>query len=160
MSSPCDGQCSVAVGKRDEFEEQAWSDIEGEDDDMIMKLEWPRSQREFLEDLQRHIADIKSIVAHHGGLRRGQRCTVAKPSDWLCGSFNVCVPIRISGPREQEQRLLIKCPLPHRLGGLEDKRLLDEKVRCEAASFAWISQNCPRVPIPTLWGGRMNMARL
>lgn len=24
--------------------------------------------------------------------------------------------------------------------------------RCEAATFAWISRNCPRIPIPRLWG--------
>jgi hypothetical protein len=103
-----------------------------------------------LEDLQSRTDEIERVVTQHVSLQPGQHCTVAPPSDWLCGSFNVCVPIRLSGPRAH--RLLIKCPLPHRLGGLVDPRLLDEKVRCEAASFAWISQNCPRVPIPRLWG--------
>jgi hypothetical protein len=143
---PCDGRRTV-----DELETPFnWDDVEAEDDNMLLQLEWPRLQREFLEDLQSREDDIERIVAHHVRLQRGQHCSVAQPSAWLCGSFNVCIPIQIGGRREQ--RLLMKCPLPHRLGGLMDTRLLDEKLRCEAASFAWMSQNCPRVPIPQLWG--------
>ena len=142
---------SVAVGKSGEVEKQFdWADVEVKDDNMLLKLEWPRLQREFLGDLQSRTDDIKRTVTRHVCPQPGQQCTVAQPSDWLCGSFNVCVPIRISGLTAQ--RLLIKCPLPHRLGGPVNPRLLDEKLRCEAPSFAWISRNCPRVLIPRLWG--------
>lgn len=28
----------------------------------------------------------------------------------------------------------------------------EEKIRCEAATFIWIQENCPTVTIPHLWG--------
>jgi hypothetical protein len=29
---------------------------------------------------------------------------------------------------------------------------VDEKLRCEVATYSWIHQNCPMVPIPCLYG--------
>ncbi|OAL30155.1 hypothetical protein AYO20_08871 [Fonsecaea nubica] len=150
MTPPSDVQNPGAVEKRDGFGQLDWEYIENEDDNMLVKLEYPRLKREFLEYLQSHTDVIERIVAQHVRLLPGQHCIVAPPSDWLCGSFNACLPIHVSGPRAH--RLLIKCPLPYRLGGVTKPRLLDEKVRSEAATFVWISQNCPRVPIPWLWG--------
>ncbi|KAJ5545186.1 hypothetical protein N7535_006432 [Penicillium sp. DV-2018c] len=47
---------------------------------------------------------------------------------------------------------MIQFPLPYRIG--EDHRPgnADEKVRCEVATYAWLQDNCPSVPIPRLYG--------
>lgn len=126
---------------------QHWKDIEEEDDNMLVKLEHEPLRQVYLNDLQAQIPSICGIVAHHLSLSRSQQCEVSDRSKWLCGSFNACIPISVTNWRTQ--RLLLRCPLPYMLGGPD---ALDEKIRCEAATFAWISENCTRVPIPHLWG--------
>ena len=127
-----------------------WEEIEEEDDNMLVKLEMPRLQREFFDYLEGHTTVIKGLVAQHLSLWQHQQCIVADRSEWLHGDFNACIPISVSNWRAQ--RLLMRCPFPHMLRGLRGSDNLDEKIRCEAATFAWVSQNCNRVPIPRLWG--------
>jgi hypothetical protein len=38
------------------------------------------------------------------------------------------------------------------MGGQYGIGLIEEKLRCEAAAYGWISKHCPQVPIPKLWG--------
>jgi hypothetical protein len=126
-----------------------WEEIEEEDDNMLIKLERPQLQEEFFNYLESQTAKIKAIVSQHLFLQRHQHCTVADRSEWLHGDFNTCIPISISNWRAQ--RILMRCPFPHMLG-LQSSKHIDEKVRCEAATLAWIPQNCPQVPVPRLWG--------
>lgn len=126
---------------------QDWKEIEDEDDNMLVKLQQEPWRQAFFNDLQSQIPNICGIVSHHLSLSWFQQCKVSDRSDWLYGSFNACIPITVTNWRKQ--RLLLRCPLPYMLGGPDG---LDEKIRCEAATFAWISENCPRVPIPHLWG--------
>jgi len=116
-----------------------------EDDNMLVKLQQEPLRQAFSDDLESQIPNICGIVSHHLSLRRSQQCEVSDRSNWLYGSFNTCIPINITNWRKQ--RLLLRCPLPYMLGGLDG---LDEKIRCEAATFTWILENCPRVPIPHL----------
>lgn len=132
----------VTVNKND-----AWKEIEEEDDNMLVKLPRPRLEEALYDYLQAHAFEIERIVRHHLSLGKHQRCEISPRADWLHGSFNACIPITVTNWRAQ--RVLLRCPFPHMFGGLAG---LDEKIRCEAATFAWISQNCPRVPIPHLWG--------
>lgn len=125
-------------------------DIEDEDNNMLLHLEWDRLQQEFFDYLQAETTTIETIVSQHLDLSAHQLCRVAARSQWLHGTFNVCVPVFVTNWRAQ--RVLIRCPLPHRLGGLHTTTLMEEKIRCEAASFAWLSRNSPCVPIPRLWG--------
>lgn len=113
---------------------------------MLIHMEWDRLQQDFFDYLEAETITIETIVAQHLDLAVHQSCRVAERSQWLAGTFNVCVPVFISNWRAE--RVLIRCPFPHRLGGT----LMEEKIRCEAASSAWISRNCPRVPVPHLWG--------
>jgi hypothetical protein len=50
------------------------------------------------------------------------------------------------------KRVIIRVPLPYKVGGSRYPSNASEKLRCEAASFIWIQDNCPTVPIPYLWG--------
>lgn len=126
-----------------------WEEIEEEDDNMLVKLDRPRLRYEFLSYLECRTAEIKVIVSQHLSLRPHQQCTVAHRSEWLHGDFNICIPISVSNWRAR--RILMRCPFPHMLG-LRGSNHMDEKLRCEAATLAWIPQNCPQVPIPCLWG--------
>jgi hypothetical protein len=42
--------------------------------------------------------------------------------------------------------------LPYRIGEDCCPGNGDEKVRCEAGTYAWLQENCPTVPIPRLYG--------
>jgi hypothetical protein len=116
---------------------------------MLVKLERPRLREVFMHDLEDQTPTIRSIVSRHLCLKRHQQCTVAPRTAWLHGDFNVCIPISVSNWRSQ--RLMIRCPFPHMLGASHNSGQLDEKIRCEAATFAWISRHC-ETPIPNIWG--------
>ncbi|EED17256.1 conserved hypothetical protein [Talaromyces stipitatus ATCC 10500] len=72
----------------------------------------------------------------------------------------LCIPVTVLEWRHQKQhlekRVLIRFPLPYRVG--EDFRPGngDEKIRCEAGTYAWIQENCPEIPIPRLYGFGMS----
>jgi len=50
------------------------------------------------------------------------------------------------------QRVLIRFPLPYRVGDKVCPGNGDEKVRCEAATYAWMQKECPSIPIPQIYG--------
>lgn len=69
------------------------------------------------------------------------------------GSFNVCLPVYIENwSKHPRHRVIIRFPLPYKTGESNRPGNNDEKLRCEAAAYAWIQENCPDVPIPHLWG--------
>lgn len=47
---------------------------------------------------------------------------------------------------------MIRFPLPYKVGEFKYPGNAEDKLRCEAATFAWIQENCPSTPIPYLWG--------
>ncbi|RFU30500.1 hypothetical protein B7463_g5814, partial [Scytalidium lignicola] len=91
---------------------------------------------------------IKALVVHHLGLRSPSACHVAEIREWMQGSFNLCIPVTV----EKSKRVLVRFPLPYRTGDKIHPGNSDEKVRCEAGSYAWLQQECPTVPIPHLYG--------
>ncbi|PWY68987.1 hypothetical protein BO94DRAFT_560856 [Aspergillus sclerotioniger CBS 115572] len=82
-----------------------------------------------------------------------QTCRIGEVKEWISGSFNVCIPVYIEGwSRNAPKRVLIRFPLPYRVGELQHPGNAEEKLRCEAATFICIQENCPSIPIPHLWG--------
>ena len=97
--------------------------------------------------------EIKQVVACHLGLKSNQSCRLGDFSEWMHGTFNVCIPVYISHwNRRPKNRVLIRFPLPYKLGETLNPGNMDEKVRSEAATYIWMRQNCPETPIPYLWG--------
>lgn len=96
--------------------EEPTREVEEEDDNMLIHLEWGRLRREFSEYLENERPAIEVIVARHLNLRSNQTCRVAERSQWLDqGTYNLCVPVFVSNWRAR--RVLLRCPFPHRLGG-------------------------------------------
>ncbi|KAF7158008.1 hypothetical protein CNMCM6106_004297 [Aspergillus hiratsukae] len=52
------------------------------------------------------------------------------------GSFNLCVPVTV----EEFGRVIIRFPLPYRVGDSFHPGNSDEKVKCEAGTYAWLQQ--------------------
>ena len=124
------------------------------DDDMLLDLSYPQSQDDFFAYLEAHTEEIERLVSHHLGLSLStQGCTVSSRSEWMGGYFNICIPIRTDrGPQSPSDKVLLRVALPFKLGEANMPGNVEEKLRCEAATYIWIHQNCPSVPIPRLWG--------
>jgi hypothetical protein len=127
---------------------RTYSDLLYDDHNMLIQSQWPRQQRKFADYLSQQGEAVQQIVAHHLSLRRHQTCKMAPRNEWLCGSFNICIPVYV----KDHSRVVIRFPLPHRFATRTCPDLANEKIRGEAATFAWLSSNCPNVPIPRFWG--------
>ncbi|KAK2744476.1 hypothetical protein FQN55_006803 [Onygenales sp. PD_40] len=117
-----------------------------DDDNVLHRLDYPKKQEEFWSYLVSRKSDIEAIVRFH---LRAKHCQVADESQWLYGSYNVCIPVYIKRP--SEDRVLVRIPLPYKIGEANNPGNVDEKLRCEVATYIWIREHCPTVPIPSLY---------
>lgn len=123
-----------------------------EDEDIVQNLSYPEKRAVFWLYLDRHRPQIAEIVSRHlnipeAGLQLGEL------REWIHGSFNTCVPVQITHPRPHLPRqVIIRFPLPYKTGEEYYPGNVDEKLRCEAATYIWLQRNCPAVPIPRLLG--------
>ena len=120
---------------------------------VLRRLTYPEKKARFFAKLAAQEATIKAIVAHHLGAPSASRCIIEPVAQWYHGSYNVCIPVKaVFGPRYEPQHVLLRVPLPYKVG--EDYRPgnSDEKLRCEAATYAWLEDNCPDIPTPLLYG--------
>ncbi|KAI1990167.1 hypothetical protein LOZ53_003312 [Ophidiomyces ophidiicola] len=117
-----------------------------EDDHILHHLEYPKKKEKFWELLGTHKSDIEEAVKFH---LRIEGCCVTEEKEWQSGSFNVVIPVILSPP--SEERVMIRIPLPYKIGEELNPGNV-EKLRGEVATYIWIHENCPTVPIPTLHG--------
>lgn len=119
---------------------------------VLHQLEYPQLQQAFFQRLQSQSQLIRAIVAHHLVVDPAH-CDVSPPEYWRHGSFNVCVPACVDAPnRGQPSFVMVRFPLPYRVGETTRPGNADEKLRCEAATYAWLQEHCTSVPIPHLYG--------
>ncbi|KAL9607271.1 MAG: hypothetical protein Q9167_007802 [Letrouitia subvulpina] len=124
-----------------------------EEHNMLQRLTYWQRELDFLSYLHQQRDKIEALVSTHLGMQGSEDCQLTQPVDWIHGSFNVCLPVNISGwSKYQGRRVLVRFPLPYKIGELENPGNADEKLRCEAAAYIWIQENCPDVSIPRLWG--------
>ncbi|KAL2826910.1 hypothetical protein BJY01DRAFT_143080 [Aspergillus pseudoustus] len=126
---------------------------------ILHRLNYLSQETQFFSLLESKRNWIQGIVAHHLNLQSTNVCLVADAQEWIHGSFNVCIPVTILdwNPKQQGgNRVIVRFPLPYRIG--EDFRPgnADEKIRCEAGAYAWLERNCPDIPIPRLYGFAMS----
>ncbi|KAL8826849.1 MAG: hypothetical protein Q9170_007247 [Blastenia crenularia] len=124
-----------------------------EEHDMLRRLTYWDQREYFVFDLRHHSAAIEDVVSYHLGLGSTGSCRLAPQNDWIHGSFNMCIPVYVRHPGTlTEKRVMIRFPLPYRIGEEFFPGNADEKLRCEAATYIWIKENCPEVHIPQLFG--------
>ncbi|TPX21579.1 hypothetical protein DIZ76_015538 [Coccidioides immitis] len=122
------------------------------DDDYLLLLSYPKKRLDFYLYLYQRRSTIKAIVAHHLGLPEDD-CKVGEVEEWIHGSFNLCVPIYINDSiKFCVRRVIIRFPLPYKLEETQYPGNTEEKLRCEVATYIWIRNNCPAIPIPKLFG--------
>lgn len=115
---------------------------------MLLELSYPSKQAAFFAYLREQQPAVEALVSFHLGLSPTEPCRMSGTEEWMCGYYNVCIPVHVHGPN----RVLVRIPLPYKLGEGENPGNVEEKLRCEAATFIWIQEQCPGVPIPHLWG--------
>ncbi|RAH47954.1 uncharacterized protein BO95DRAFT_512836 [Aspergillus brunneoviolaceus CBS 621.78] len=124
-----------------------------QEEDMLLELSFPKSRIEFFVSLYSRRQYIAMLVADHLQSSRWEQCFVEEVKEWIHGSFNVCIPVRIeSRTMQSPKRVMIRFPLPYKVGEALNPGNVDEKLRCEAATFIWIGQQQLDIPIPRLWG--------
>ncbi|KAF3897577.1 hypothetical protein GY631_1545 [Trichophyton interdigitale] len=124
-----------------------------QEEDMLIRLSLVDKRFDFFLWIVQHKKEIQELVSFQLGLASPEQCRVGEVKEWLHGSFNVCVPIYVNkGVTPTEKRLLIRFPLPYKIGETNYPGNADEKLRCEVATYVWMQENCPDVPIPKLWG--------
>ncbi|KAG6039880.1 hypothetical protein E4U41_001880 [Claviceps citrina] len=125
------------------------------DNNVLHTLAYPRQKEAFYARIDSHRPLLADVVAHHLGIKSTN--VIVSPQEWWRhGSFNLVVPIRVDGDpsvkRSVPEFVSLRFPLPFRVGEATYPGNSDEKVNCEAATYAWIHENCPSVPIPKLYG--------
>nr|KMM64667.1 hypothetical protein CPAG_01019 [Coccidioides posadasii RMSCC 3488] len=135
--------------------EITYSQAKGSDGNVVRELSYTAEQAKFYTRIYRNCDVISELVAHHLGICPSA-CQVEGPKKWMSGSFNLCVPVNVNALR----RVIMRFPLPYRVGESFRPGNADEKVRCEAATYAWISQECPSIPIPHLYGFALSTGQL
>jgi len=124
-----------------------------EEHDMLQQLTYWEKRIDFLVYLSERSAEIEALVSYHLRLSGDGNCSLAPLHDWIHGSFNMCLPVYINNWKKRPKgRVMIRFPLPYKVGEETFPGNADEKLRCEAATYIWIQENCPNVPLPRLLG--------
>ncbi|KAG5207327.1 hypothetical protein GTR04_6868 [Trichophyton interdigitale] len=126
------------------------------EEDMIQTLQYPIKKEDLYFELGQRESEIQAIVASHCGLPSPDCVSVSNPTTgetWHHGRFNLCIPVYVANPGGEEPiPLAFKLPLPYMVGEEEFPGNAEEKLRTEAATHIWVSQNCPDIPLPKLYG--------
>lgn len=125
-----------------------------EDVDMIRELSYPKKRLQFWLHIYAQRQDLSDLVSRHLNIPQSD-FTVGGVEDWIHGSFNACIPIRINRCARTSHLppyAIIRFPLPFKVGEWFRPGNSDEKLRTEAATYVWLQQNCPDIPIPRLLG--------
>jgi len=123
---------------------------------ILQELTYPKQKREFLLPLWDNRRDLESLVALHLGLPKSS-CSLGDDMDnvgeqWIHGSFNYCIPITITTSGAETKTVFLRFPLPYKVGETVCPGNSEEKLRCETATYIWLQENCPEVPIARLRG--------
>ncbi|RDW74445.1 uncharacterized protein DSM5745_07107 [Aspergillus mulundensis] len=125
------------------------------EDNILHQLQYHDARASFFSHLNANTDWIRRVVTHHLRLGSPERCHVSDSVEWIHGSFNVCIPVTIDRWNHQNQlgsRVMMRFPLPYRVGEAFRPGNGDEKLLCEAGTYAWLQGQCPDVPIPYLYG--------
>lgn len=92
---------------------------------------------------------VEALVKHHMALGSQETCTLLPRDHWIRGSFNVCAMVQV---QSSGQKLVFRCPMPHKLAEARYPGSVDEKSSCEVGAYAWVEEHCPEIRTPHLFG--------
>ncbi|KAH9817005.1 hypothetical protein Tdes44962_MAKER05583 [Teratosphaeria destructans] len=121
--------------------------------DVLPVLTSRQTQLAFLRDTEERPQQILALVSRHLGIATSN-CVLTPSSEWIFGTFNLCLPITILDTRSGRlpPRVVMRLAVPQKSGESFAPGTVDEKLRCEAATYVWLERECPMIPIPRLLG--------
>ncbi|KAH0371220.1 hypothetical protein KCU65_g1885, partial [Aureobasidium melanogenum] len=121
--------------------------------DVIPRLHRRRESDSFRQKLQSSSSHIRDLISRHLQIPESE-FVLDEPSAWIEGAFNICLGIELNKERYPHlpQTALIRFPMPFNIGEDFAPGAMDEKLRCEAATYIWMRENCPNIPLPRLLG--------
>lgn len=123
-----------------------------EDWDMLPSLTAYSKTLDFSNELEGHRAQLERLICRHLGVSKSEFVLLGQ-EHWVWGSFNICLPIDIKRTpltTRLPQQAILRFPLPFRCGEEYNPGNVEEKLRCEAATYIWLQRNCASIPIPRL----------
>lgn len=122
------------------------------EDNVLLKLTRSRQMKDVGDVLRPYRDTIRKLVALHLGLKSADQCIVEHPSAWISGRFNTCVLLQVTDNQGDSTRKIFRCPLPKYASEEQCTSPSDEFARVAAGTQAWMTANCPEVPVPQLRG--------
>lgn len=121
-----------------------------EDWDVLPALTELRHIEDFRTALDASRTQIEALCAQLLGLQSSD-ISLADHPEWITGGFNICLPIAIHATRPGVPcNVILRFALPVNTGEPFQPGAVDEKIRCEAATYAWLQRTCPQIPTPRL----------
>lgn len=121
------------------------------DENIINKVAYGAAQAKLYQDLWAKRDSIEGLVRHHLKAGKQDICVVQPESQWIRGNFNVCIPVQLQSNGSMK-KLMFRCAMPHKLAEARYPGTVDEKLRCEVATYAWLHARCSDIRIPHLYG--------
>lgn len=109
----------------------------------LVRMQYPLLRQQFVDSIEAQKSELEALICR---LLDIKTCRITPSEIWQSGSFNLAITVRL--PRLQNAYL--RLPFPHRIGEATFPGNADEKIRAEAATYIWLREHCPDVPIPTL----------
>jgi len=101
-------KCQVLGG------EISYSTAQDDETNLLHALTYCQQREKFLTYLHEQRHAIEAVVARRLGLS-SKICRVCDVDQWLCGGFNVCIPVKVNWKHTQK-RVLMRFPLPYKVG--------------------------------------------
>ncbi|EGX87838.1 hypothetical protein CCM_09460 [Cordyceps militaris CM01] len=116
--------------------------IESEENKLVSRR-FPRLRAALYASVSARRDELEAMICR---LLRVPSCRIVPSALWRAGSFNVAILVRLPAGRNVYLRL----PFAHRSGEDHFPGNTEEKLRTEIATYLWLREHCPDVPIPTL----------
>ncbi|KAF1733706.1 hypothetical protein CRV24_005234 [Beauveria bassiana] len=130
---------------------QTFEEAKNKDFNCLERHKNVMSNQGFLSKLWSYRDVLAGIPKHHLRLEEEASCRVFAPSEWMSGSFNICIPIEVKS-RSFSGQVIVRCPLPSKLAESRYPGTVDEKMSTEIASYVFMQKECPGIRIPRLHG--------
>lgn len=117
--------------------------IESEENKLVSR-HFPHLQEQFYLSINAQKGELEDLICN---LLQVPSCRIIPSRLWRSGSFNVAVLVRLPFGKNVYLRL----PFLHRIGEHTFPGNVEEKICTEVATYLWLQEHCPDVPIPSLY---------
>ncbi|EJP62982.1 phosphotransferase enzyme family protein [Beauveria bassiana ARSEF 2860] len=115
--------------------------IESEDNELA-SMRYPDLARQLYDAIGCQKTELEHMICK---LLRVRTCRIVPSNLWASGSFNAAILVRLP----QGKNAYLRLPFGHRIGEGPFPGNADEKIQTETATYIWLQEHCPDVPIPT-----------